>query len=92
MKIRTRLITPKPRRLTPLSTKGTPMKGGTPKQQYICHGGPYHGSKLWLSKDRPSTAEFSVREFKGRYVIQRVKLANGAEIDSQHIVEWISSC
>lgn len=75
----------------PLSTKGSALKTSNPKRKYMCEGGPYDGHEIYLSIDRPTTAEFSLRGFKGRYAPKREELANGGRIDSLITVEWISS-
>lgn len=59
-----------------------------PKILMLCVDGPYEGKKIWLSKDRPSTAEFSVYGEKGRYVPQREGKHN---IESKDKVTWVKS-
>lgn len=67
------------RRLTKLPTTVKKRRTSNPKQVYECYGGPYDGKKIWLSKENPCTAEFSVRGCeRGKYVAQ-----------SKTTVQWV---
>lgn len=43
------------------------MKRNVPKYKHKCIDGPFAGGDIWLSMDG-TTAVFTVKSFKGRYV------------------------